>query len=272
MAARRPQEDKKPQDSTLVLFTSLTLILLTFFIMLTAKANFDEVKYGKVVDSVYETFGLLDGGLVALGDDQGLSPGRPSIGDPLTAARTAEPEMARLRALLSPELLDGGARIVRSQGQRIVSLSAGLLFAPGSAELTEPARETLAAFCRIMRDSPVPVAVEGHTDNQPPTLEGAGDNWDLSLARAEAVVDFFAGEGGLSSERLSAYGYASFKPAAANNSPANRARNNRVDLVLDFESLRAGALRGLESQERLFDFGGFEFLLPAAPGGEEEVY
>ena len=120
---RPSQKPVKVVDNTMVLFTSIVLIILTFFIMLTAKANFDETRYGKVVDSVYETFGILSGGLSAIGADSGLAMDRPSIGDPSARVATRDPEMARIRALLAPEILDETARIVHNKGQRIISRS-----------------------------------------------------------------------------------------------------------------------------------------------------
>lgn len=271
MPKRKPSEPKRV-DTTMTMYTSLVLILLTFFIMLSSKSNFDETKYGKVVDSVYETFGIMAGGLSAIGSETGLAVDKPSIGDPSIRATVREPEMARIRALLAPEILDGGARIVHNRGQRIISLSSEVLFHLDSSELTDSARETLMAFCRVMRGSSVPIAIEGHTDNLPPVTEGVGDNWDISMDRALAVMELFTGEGGLGRDRVSAYAYGGAKPIVANNSPKNRARNNRVDLVLDFDASRAGALRGLMGQERLFDYEGFEFDLPVEPGGEDVVY
>lgn len=256
----------------MVLFTSIVLIILTFFIMLTAKANFDETRYGKVVDSVYETFGILSGGLSAIGADSGLAMDRPSIGDPSARVATRDPEMARIRALLAPEILDETARIVHNKGQRIISLSSEALFNLDSIDLSDSAKETLLAFCRVMRGSPALVSIEGHTDNQPPITEGVGDNWDISMARALAVMELFTSEGGMDPGRLSAYAYAGEKPMFANNSPKNRAKNNRVDLVLDLDPERAGALRGMGGMERLFDYEGFEFDLPVEPGAEDEVY
>jgi chemotaxis protein MotB len=256
----------------MVLFTSMVLIILTFFIMLTAKANFDETKYGMVVDSVYETFGILTGGVSAIGADSGLVMDRPSIGDPGARVAVRDPEMARIRAILAPELLDDGARIVHNKGQRIISLSSDILFNRDSSILSDSARETLLAFCRVMRGSMVPIAIEGHTDNQPPSTEGAGDNWDVSMSRALAVMELFTAEGELSPDNLAVYAYAGEKPIVANNSPKNRAKNNRVDLVLDFDATRSGALRGLVGDERLFDYEGFEFDLPLEPGAEDEVY
>lgn len=255
----------------MVLFTSMVLIILTFFIMLTSKANYDEIKHNKVVESVYNTFGLFSGGFAAIGSETGISSDLPSIGDPSVVVSVSDQEMARVRALLAPDLMEGGARIIHNKGQRIISLSANLLFAPGSSVLDEEARRVLLAFCRIMRSASIPIYVEGHTDNLPSIVEGL-DNWDISVDRAVAVLEFFVSEGGLDINLLSAYGYAGTKPIAANNSPANRAKNNRVDLVLDYEATRAGALRNLENLERSFDFQGFEFPLPQLPGEETEVY
>jgi chemotaxis protein MotB len=255
----------------MVLYTSLVLILLTFFIMISAKANFDETKYGKVVESVTQTFGPFRGGRTAIGEDAGLDLESPSLGE-RAGSRVADPQMAGIRSLLAPGILDGRARIVHNKGQRIISLSSEILFLPDSAELTPEAAELLLAFARIMRDSDIEIAVEGHTDNLPPQTEGVEDNWDLSVDRALSVLFLLQGEGGVAAERLSAYGYGGEKPAVSNNSPANRAKNNRVDLVLDFDSTRAGALKGLTEEDRSFDFQGFEFSLPEKPGEESEVY
>lgn len=272
-AVARAKPKRTPiQDTTMVLFTSMTLILLTFFIMMAAKANYDEVKHGKVVRSIYDTFGIFGGGRAAIGDETGLSTNLPSIGDPEARVVVSDAEMARIRALLAPDLSDGQARIIHNKGQRVISLSSDLLFGKDSTELSEGARETLTAFCRIVKTINVPIYVEGHTDSLASGLEGQ-DNWDVSTNRALSVLNFFVSEGGLDVNGLAAYGYAGFKPIVANNSPSNRAKNNRVDLILDFDAARASDLRNLRNVERKFEFEGFEFVLPALPGRDEgEVY
>jgi chemotaxis protein MotB len=269
---RKSQDDEAPVDTTMVLYTCMILILLTFFIMISAKANFDETKYVKAVESVTRSFGSLQGGLSAIGSPDGIATDAPSLRDTPNTYPVQDREMNQIRALVAPAAMDGEARITRNAGQRIITFQSGLLFPPGSSEITPQARETLLAFCRIMRDSQVPVAVEGHTDSLPPRGEGARDSWDLSLDRALAVLRLFTGEGGLAPERVSAYGYGSARPLVANTSPANRRRNNRVDLVLDYEATRAGSIRGLVREDRSYDFQGFEFTLPARPGAEGEVY
>jgi chemotaxis protein MotB len=270
---RKPEADKPPVDTTMVLFTSLVLIILTFFIMISAKANFDETKYGKVIESVTQTFGAFRGGSSAIGADSGLDVDAATLNSMMSAARVSDPQMSQIRTILNPGLVDGQARIVHNKGRRVISLSSGLLFLPDSHEIVPEAREILLSFARIMRDSQVPISVEGHTDSLPPTTEGVGGNWDVSMNRALAVLFLLTGEGGLPPDRLSAYGYAGERPAFANNTPRNRSRNNRVDLVLDFDSTREGSLRSLTKEQKSFDFQGFEFDLPDRPDeADGEVY
>lgn len=261
MAGRRkPQPGNSGGDRTMMMFTTLMLILVSMFASLLSRANFDETKYAAVVSSVRASFGNLIGGRVATGDDDGLPD--QSLGfDEGGQLVLPEMEMAQVRALLAPAIVSRDARIIHTRNQRIVSLSAGLLFHLDSSELSEEAIGVLSDFARIVADSPVTIAVEGHTNNLPPQTEGVGDNWDISARRALAVLNYLSGPGGLAPERLSAFGYAGVKPLHSNRTPAGRARNNRVDLVLDFSQARAKDLQNLAEKAESYNFRGFEFLL-----------
>ena len=76
------------------------------------------------------------------------------------------------------------------------------------------------------------VRVEGHTDDVPVSGGRYGSNWELSTARASAVVLFLIEHGALEPARLSAAGYAEHHPRVPNATPEARARNRRVDLVV----------------------------------------
>jgi chemotaxis protein MotB len=75
------------------------------------------------------------------------------------------------------------------------------------------------------------LAVAGHTDNVPIATERFASNWELSAARAIAVVKFLI-ENGLKAQNLSAAGYGEFDPIADNGSTDGRARNRRIEIVL----------------------------------------
>lgn len=252
----------------MLMFTTLMLILVSIFVSLLSRANFDETKYASAVSSIRSSFGTLIGGRVATGVEDGLPD--QSLGfDEGGQLVLPEMEMAQVRALLAPAILSRDARIIHTRNQRIVSLSAGLLFHLDSDELNEETAAILSDFAQIVADSPVTIAVEGHTDNLPPQTEGVGDNWDVSARRALAVLDYLAGPGGLAPERLSAFSYAGAKPLHSNMTPEGRARNNRVDLVLDFSRARAKDLQNMAEKAESYNFRGFEFLLHG-PFGESQ--
>ncbi|UQZ89994.1 hypothetical protein C4J81_12595 [Deltaproteobacteria bacterium Smac51] len=261
---RRPQEPPEPLmeggSRTMVLYTTLMLILVSFFVILVSRANFDETKYATALGSIQNSFGVLTGGRVAIGGDDGL-PDLTMGFDDEGHLVLPEMEMAQIRAVLAPAIMDREARIIHTKGQRIISLSAGLVFKPDSWELSEEMAETLLVFSRIMADNAIAVTVEGHTDNRPPQTRDIGDNWDISGGRAIAVMDFLAASGGLERDRLNAFAYAGGKPLYSNMTPAGRAKNNRVDLVLDFSSISADELKDLAEKATTYNFRGFDFLL-----------
>jgi chemotaxis protein MotB len=249
----------------MLMYTTLMLILVSFFIVLLSKANFDETKYATAVSSIRRNFGSLRGGRVAVGADEGL----PDISrgfDEGGRLMLPDTDLAQVRALLAPALLDREARIIRSKNKQIISLSAGLVFNLNSDEISEDLAQTLRVFARLMADNRVPINVEGHTSDLPPMTEGVGDNWDVSSRRALAVMEFLATEGGLAPERLSAFAYAGAKPLYSNATPRGRAGNQRVDLVLDFSEIRSKEVEALAEKARTFNFQGFDFLLRDQPG------
>jgi chemotaxis protein MotB len=139
----------------------------------------------------------------------------------------------RLREILSdrPDI-----RIV---GDRFVFPSE-VLFASGAAELNPEGKDQMLkvaqALIQIGSEIPDDIAwvlrVDGHTDNKP--VSGTGkyaDNWELSQARALAVVKFFVGQG-IPADRLAATGFGEFQPLEPGDSDEVRAKNRRIELKL----------------------------------------
>ena len=78
----------------------------------------------------------------------------------------------------------------------------------------------------------IAMRIEGHTDNVPIRTPRFRSNWELSTARASAVIAFVIETQAFDPVRLSAAGYGEFHPRAPNDSAENRARNRRVDIVI----------------------------------------
>jgi chemotaxis protein MotB len=76
-----------------------------------------------------------------------------------------------------------------------------------------------------------PITVAGHTDNQPIATAQFPNNWVLSEARATSVVLFLIAHN-VDGQRLAASGYADLHPLASNATAGGRAKNRRVEIVL----------------------------------------
>jgi chemotaxis protein MotB len=121
---------------------------------------------------------------------------------------------------------------IQPRGLVIRVLTDRLLFGSGSATLIPAAFPLLGEIASLINlDRKHPVAVEGNTDDVPIHSSSFPSNWELSTARASMVVRFLIGQGVFAS-RLSASGYADQRPIDSNASAAGRARNRRVEIVL----------------------------------------
>jgi chemotaxis protein MotB len=121
---------------------------------------------------------------------------------------------------------------VQPRGLVIRVLTDRLLFGSGSATLIAQARPLLSEIAGLVNiDRTHPVAVEGNTDNVPIHGGAFPSNWELSTARASMVVRFLIGQG-VFARRLSASGYADLRPIDGNETAGGRARNRRVEIVL----------------------------------------
>lgn len=256
----RIHEEERPTrplyNIGVIMFTSLMILLLTFFIMLSSIAVIDERRQKKALGSVLGAFGHLPGG---------LSPARSetkSIAPPTGFLTPIQADVESIRDVLSNRLVSEHFHLLRGRTRRIISLKEAVLFPKDGLEILPEIKPLLLEICRILEASVYPIVIEGHTDDQPPQTEGLIDNWHVSTARALNVIRFFIEKGRLDPSRLSAYGYADNKPAVANTSPQSRARNRRIDLILD-----AGHQRGIKKYKerhrpiRSFDFKGFTFRL-----------
>jgi chemotaxis protein MotB len=150
-------------------------------------------------------------------------------------AATPRSPVASLRAVVAP-IVDANASnaIALADDARgvVISLPESASFATGSATLTSPAQAFLRSLAEVLHGRDVSIRIEGHTDDVPVSGGRYGSNWELSTARASAVVAFLIAESGFAPQRLSAAGYAEFHPRVPNDSAESRARNRRVDLVL----------------------------------------
>ena len=151
-------------------------------------------------------------------------------------------DLAKFRSEFFGELsrVLAGREGVRVVGDRFV-FSSEVFFSAGAANLAPEGRAQIAKVVATLNEvaGEIPdsidwiIRVDGHTDDVP--LSGFGqfqDNWELSQARALAVVRFMQDDLGFPPGRMAATGFGEWRPVAAGGSPEALAQNRRIELKL----------------------------------------
>jgi len=220
----------------IVPLSALFMILLTFFISLLTLAN--EQEYGLVGGGTGSFIhqinasgfpGILPGQRTVID----LGPGRPQFAVPSRAVEktTGSDADVTYRRVISVEpkrLPRALTEFFRTQDKLHVPVS--IRFQPGSAELTRDDKEYLRPLMMRLRSVSYYVRIEVNVSKTFVFSEAYGSAWQLSAARAGAVVRLFHNEGGMSYRRMEPIGHGSARPIVRN--PADPMVNERVDIVV----------------------------------------
>lgn len=108
-----------------------------------------------------------------------------------------------------------------------------ILFDSSQADLSRPGLSVLRRILTVLADTNHDITVEGHTDSVPVRRNVRyPSNWELSSSRAGSVVRYLQANG-IDKSRLKAIGYADTRPIEDNHTPDGRARNRRVELIIE---------------------------------------
>ena len=241
------EEEHENHERWLITYADMITLLMAFFIMLFAMSQIDLAKFKAFQAGVASHFdkpsGVLKGGT-------GLLLGNAQEADSEQAVAKMLTEQARLQAAAQRErkdlteaqhriegqlglrgLRDRARFSLQERGLVVTVVSDDVLFDSGQADLRDEGARVLNVVASVVARMPNRVLVEGHTDNRP--VSGRyPSNWELSTARASAVVRYLSSNHGITASRLSAAGYADQHPAAPNNNDRNRQRNRRVEIVV----------------------------------------
>ncbi|MDX1646185.1 MAG: OmpA family protein [Longimicrobiales bacterium] len=157
----------------------------------------------------------------------------------LEALRAVEQEVRERNAIYEDVLgrfrsmMDAGQLSVSiDRGRMVIELPQDVLFPSGSASLGTEGREVIREVGRVLADFPDRTfQVEGHTDNVPIATERFPSNWELSSARALAVVRLLI-DAGVVPSNLSGAAYGEHQPVAANEDREGRRLNRRIEIVM----------------------------------------
>jgi len=254
---RRHEEEADRQDRWLVSYADLITLLFAFFVVMYAISQVSESKYRVLSDALVQAFqsqtrasepdALTEAGRAAVGLERGGIVG--SAAAPATPAeeRALREALARMRALagelkglLDPLVTQGLVRVSETRQGLVIEMNASALFRSGQAAIEPEAVAVLAQVAGRLGGTRSAIRVEGHTDDVPIATAAYASNWELSAARAAAVVRLFV-ESGIPATRMTAIGHADNQPVEPGTSAQARSRNRRVTITVSAQAEPAGA-------------------------------
>lgn len=229
----------------IVTYADMMTLILVFFILLYTLSEYEEESYRSLI----ETIQVLDGegnqvSVIDYAAQQGRNPEPLQVVEEMLGLSTPSGPVENLKPVIVSELesmidntdLAESVDLAYKGDQINLQIDGRYLFASGKAELKDSARVIFANLSFLFRQYvDYRIAIRGHTDDLDIETEQFPSNWELSAVRATTVLRYFIQEG-IEPERMTATGYADFIPLVANDSPENRARNRRVEFVLEKET------------------------------------
>ena len=236
MARKKFDETTDNHERWLISYADFITLLFAFFVVMYALSVVNEGKYRVFSDALGTAFGG------RIPPPRQVSDMAPAISLPNLAAKRRVDAMRRererltilardLTSTLAPLVKEGKVRVTQNSRGVSVEINASVLFNSGEATLNFDSREALRALAVLLRDDPHSLQVEGHTDPAPIRSSTFPSNWELSAARASAVVRLFI-DSGVPAARMTVVGHGSNVPVAPNAEPQGRARNRRVAVTI----------------------------------------
>ncbi|MDQ2078071.1 flagellar motor protein MotD [Marinimicrobium sp. ABcell2] len=241
MPRRKPVELHVNHERWLVSYADFITLLFAFFVVMYSVSQVSENKHRQLSETLMEAFSPRSMQPIQVGEVS-RAPATSVIELPLDHVAGEGDQLGdgfdgleQLSEIFSEEfgsLIDD--RLIQVHSNEFwlqIEVQDSILFGSASAEPSVEAQQIFSQIAAILKDRDNPIQVEGHTDNVPISSARFPSNWELSAARAAAMVKLLERDG-VAAERLSAVGYGEHQPAASNDTPIGRAQNRRVALMI----------------------------------------
>lgn len=226
--ARQKKAEQPPAGAPawMTTYGDMVTLLLCFFVMLLSFSTIQEAKFHDAVSSLKGAFGVLKNPESVIMKPEVVVP----------RAETNEwqemlHELQKVRQVLAEQGLAEEVHLSIEKEGVTIQISTPMLFEPAKADLKAEGARVLDRLAVALLELDTEIRVEGHTDNVPISSEQFPSNWELSAARAVAVLKYLIGQG-LPPQHLAAVGYGEYQPIAPNDDEQGRHRNRRVDIFV----------------------------------------
>lgn len=215
----------------LLTYADLITLLLVFFIVLYAGSQEDSKKFAILAQGLRSGFNNIsnEGGggssAVFMGSGSTNAGGLSSELTDFESIRNAVQKAATERGIVDR------VTVRMEQDRIVIGITGDVLFSSGGSQIRPSAQPVLDAVADTLRGKPNEIRVEGHTDNVPINTPDYNSNWELSSARATAVLRALVTRG-LPADKLFAAAYGDTRPKADNTTAEGRAQNRRAEIVV----------------------------------------
>lgn len=233
------EEEEQPSTEWMTTLSDVSMLLLAFFVLLFSMSSIDKKRFTDSFDTVRMVFGGKDRELMtsSVHTEEGALLETVRLQRELIEAQRKT--YNDMRTYLSVNGVEGIVGAVFDEGVITLRVPSEVLFDRGAVELSAEGQKVLATLRDIfLRKREQTINIRGFTDDTQPAASGRfKDNWEVSSMRAVNVLRFFLGAG-IEPVRLTATGLGELDPLFPNTSEENRARNRRVEFVLERRVVR----------------------------------
>lgn len=221
----------------LMTFTDLMMLLLVFFILLYSMSSLKLERFREAMASIQSALGNKD--VVYVVKEVVREVQTPALETTIEEAAGIRPRedkaLKEIQEIIQDQDIGQFVRVYKQGEKIIIQIRGAILFQSSYARLNTTAEPVFNEVLKVFQKYPeYGINIKGHTDNRPINSPIYPSNWELSTGRAASVLRWFV-ERGIDPHRMTASGYADYMPIAPNNTPEDRARNRRVEFVLEKE-------------------------------------
>ncbi|GAA5316935.1 MAG: flagellar motor protein MotD [Candidatus Pelagadaptatus aseana] len=271
MPRRRPVEISVNHERWLVSYADFITLLFAFFVVMYSISQVNESKYRVLSETMVDAFNVdknrainpiqvgdptlsIDPNAIHLITEDMLEKGQgPEAGDGPFDKSADLPQLTGHFREEFTDLVDDEQILLHGNEMWLeIELKSSILFESGGTEPSLQAEAIFADIAEMLKPFNNPIQVEGFTDNVPINNSRFPSNWELSAARAAAIVRLLAEEG-IPTRRLSAVGYGEHQPVADNATEEGRAKNRRVVLMITREKVDRPNVRTSEDIQQVIE-------------------
>ena len=229
------EEDGGAGEEWLTTFADLSMLLLVFFILLYSMSTLDTKKFSETFSSVTQA---LQGQLQQISTQRITQEEAGVLLDQVMMQKQIVESQRKVysdvKTLQTEKGVEGIVSANFENGLITLRTPGDVLFAPGQTALTDPGKRVIAMLKDFFIQHPdQTIKIVGHTDDVLPAPGSRfADNWEVSALRAVNVLRYLM-QLGVEPGRLTAVGLADFEPMVPNTTDENRAKNRRVEFILE---------------------------------------